>query len=120
MCRLCLKLKSWCIDDEGDFDPEIMMTFFRTDLEKEVEVPPYPMGIPMYNVLFGFYQGYFKYSGRNAGVERFHSALVNGKLHEFLMDYYKGKSSGYLTAVKGNRVDFNQVSDGTRAREIAK
>lgn len=119
MCRLCLKLKSWCTDDEGDYDPEIIMTFFRTDLEKKVKLSPYPMEIPMYNVLFGFYQGYFKYSRENKGIEGFHSALVNGKLHEFLMDYYKGKSSGYLSAIRDHQVDLNRVSDGTRAREIS-
>lgn len=117
MCRLCLKLRKWCIHDEGDYDQEILATFFRTDLNKKVLVPPYFHEMLMYNVLFGFYQGYFKYNS-DPNSDKFHTALINGKLHEFLMKFYEGKSSGYLTAVQQNNLDFNRISNGEMARYI--
>ena len=116
MCRLCLQLRRWCIHDEGDFDPEVMATFFRNDLNKKVNIPPYPLDIPLYNVIFGFYQGYFKYNTDPNG-DKFHAALINGNLHEFLMKFYDGKSSGYLTAVQQNNLDFNKISNGEIARK---
>lgn len=117
MCRLCLKLRRWCIHDEGDFDPEVMATFFKTDIHKKVILPPYSCEVPMYNVLFGFYQGYFKYNSDPNG-DKFHTALVNGNLHEFIMKFYDDKSSGYLTAVRQNNLNLNQISNGEMARCI--
>lgn len=114
MCFYCEQLKTAAYDDELVGNPEVvkkvLAIFFNTDLDVMVKLPPYPMKVRMYNVIFGFYQGYFKYSGKKIG--EFHSALVDGKLHEHLMKFYRGKSSGYLTAVMENGLNFNQITDG--------
>ena len=115
MCRFCLKLQKWCFDDEGDSDPDVIATFFRTDLSEKIKMSPYPQELPMYNVLFGFYQGYFNYNPKK-DIYAFHSALVNGTLHAFLMNSYEGMSSGYLTAVRQRNLNLDQISNG----EIAK
>ena len=114
MCFYCEQLKKAAYEDQLVGDQEVinkvLSVFFNTNLDTMVNLPPYPMKVRMYNVVFGFYQGYFKYSGKNIG--EFHSALVDGKLHEHLMKFYKGKSSGYLTAVMENGLNFNEITNG--------
>lgn len=50
--------------------------------------------------LFGLYQGLYL---RNINVKKLHNACINGKLAEFIDEFYKNESSEYYDWFKQNK-----------------